>query len=163
VKTCFVLENEDGSAIILAMILLLVVTVIGISAINTTNTEIKIFQNEKIYQKNFYKAEAAIMEAAQRLASESNIDEIRPDSTMKAWLGSSAIVIPGKDDDPLLMGFSNALLSNEAYLSANAKGIVSGASLDITSDSNIYGFEIYGYSREINGNVAITIGYKKRM
>ena len=160
-KTRYILYNEDGSAIILAMVLLLVVTVIGISAINTTTTEIQIYHNEKIYQKNFYHAEAAVMEAALRLNTETNIDEIRPDSTTKPWLVNSDI-----DLENLTTFDSNdfaSLLTNEASFSANAQGIVSGASLDITSDSNIYGFKIYGYSIDNKGNVLITIGFKKRI
>jgi len=160
-KQTGIMKNQDGSALILVMILLMIVSIIGISALDTTNTEIQIFHNEKIYQKNFYQAESAVMEAAQRIQTESNIDEIRPVSTTKGWL-----VDPSIDLEVLATFLANAanspITANASY-SANAKGIVSGASLDMTSDSNVYGFTIYGYSADNGGNVFITIGYKKRM
>ncbi len=51
-------KNEDGSAIILALLILMVVTVLGISAINTSTIEIQIAANDKNYKRDFYVAEA---------------------------------------------------------------------------------------------------------
>ena len=162
-NTIAVINNEEGSTIVLAMLMLAVLTILGISSINTSTMELQIVHNEKIYQRNFYQAEAAVLEAAQRLSSESNIDEIRPSRTTKftSWLRSSDINL-----DTLSIFTANdaaSLLSNNATFAANATGIVSGGSLGMTKDSNIYGFKIYGYSIDNDGNVLITIGFKTRI
>ena len=154
-------NNEEGSAIVVALLALAVLSIMGISSTTTSTIELQIVRNEQIYQSHFYQAEAAVMEAAQRLASESDIDETRPASTTKGWLVNSDIDL--KDLDTFIANDSTAVLSNEASYSANAQGIVSGASLDVTSTSNMYGFDIYGYSTDNNSNVFIGIGYKKRM
>lgn len=53
------LREEKGSALVLVLIILAVVTIIGISSINTTTTELSIAGNDRIYKIAFYAAEAA--------------------------------------------------------------------------------------------------------
>lgn len=53
------LSNEDGSAIVIAVLVLLLVTILGISATNTTTIELQIAGNDKIDKTAFYAAEAA--------------------------------------------------------------------------------------------------------
>ncbi|MCP4721715.1 MAG: hypothetical protein GY860_19825 [Desulfobacteraceae bacterium] len=155
-----ILKNQEGSAIVIALLALAVLSIMGVTSINTTRIELKIVRNEQIYQSHFYQAEAAVMEAAQRLACESNIAEIRPDSTTKAWLVKADIDL--ENLDTFIANDSTALLSDEASFSVNAQGVVSGASLDMTTGTNMYGFSIYGYSAGNNSSVFIGIGYKKR-
>lgn len=52
------LTNEEGSTIIYAIIVLLLLTIIGISSVNTTTTEQAIAQNDMYYKISFYAAEA---------------------------------------------------------------------------------------------------------
>ena len=58
-KQNFLLNNEDGSTIVLAMLILAVLTILGISSINTSSIELQIVHNEKIYQREFYVADSA--------------------------------------------------------------------------------------------------------
>ena len=53
------IRNEDGSAIILALMILVLLTVIGIAGSNSTRTEMKIASNDKFHKITFYAAEAA--------------------------------------------------------------------------------------------------------
>jgi len=66
-KKKWLLNNEDGSVLILSLIILVVLTLIGIAASRTASIEIQISGNEVIYKQNLYMAEAAAMEAAQNL------------------------------------------------------------------------------------------------
>jgi len=50
-------DNEDGSALILAILMLAVLTIIGISSITTSTIEIKIAANDKVYKQSFYEAD----------------------------------------------------------------------------------------------------------
>ena len=52
-------RNEDGSAIILALMILVLLTVIGIAGSNSTRTEMKIASNDKFHKITFYAAETA--------------------------------------------------------------------------------------------------------
>jgi len=53
------INNEDGFLIAIAMLMLAVVTVIGIAATTTSETELRIAGNEKLHKLSFYAAEAA--------------------------------------------------------------------------------------------------------
>jgi hypothetical protein len=53
------LKNEDGSVLVVALLVLALLTVIGIAAMSTTNIEQHISANEKIHKMAFYAAEAA--------------------------------------------------------------------------------------------------------
>jgi len=52
-------KNQDGSAIIFALMTLVILTILGISSITTTTTEQKIARNDMYYKLSFYAAEAA--------------------------------------------------------------------------------------------------------
>jgi Tfp pilus assembly protein PilX len=81
-QTISLLENEDGHlAIITAMFILALLTVISISASRVANTEITIARNEVIYRRNFYLAEGAALEAADHLTRYGNLRENR-----RSWM-----------------------------------------------------------------------------
>ena len=52
-------KNEDGSVLVVAIVILMLLTIIGIAAMSTTNVELKISGNEKSYKMALYAAEAA--------------------------------------------------------------------------------------------------------
>ena len=56
------LKEENGFVLILSMLLLLVVTLIGMSAVNTANFDNRISGNKRIFEQAFYVAEAGINE-----------------------------------------------------------------------------------------------------
>ena len=63
-KIAMNLNNEDGYFLILATLMILVLlTILGVAASRTANTEITVAANEMVYQRNFYMAEGALMEA----------------------------------------------------------------------------------------------------
>jgi len=56
------LSEEKGVVLVLAILLLLVATLIGISSVNTANYDIRISGNKRISEQAFYAAEAGINE-----------------------------------------------------------------------------------------------------
>ena len=58
--------NEKGAVLVIALMLLAVLPVLGVAALNTTTTEIRISGNEKVYKQAFYSAEAGIAYAVER-------------------------------------------------------------------------------------------------
>jgi hypothetical protein len=53
------INNENGFVIVIALLMLAIVTVIGIAATRTSETELQISGNEKFHKLSFYAAEAA--------------------------------------------------------------------------------------------------------
>ena len=64
------LSNENGVALFVAVLILLVATMIGYFATQNTSIELQIAGNQRVYQRAFYRADAASMEGAQRLFDE---------------------------------------------------------------------------------------------
>ena len=75
------LNNEEGSVLILALIMLVLLTLIGISATTTSMIETRIAGNERVYKRNLYSAEAAAMQCAQNM-EQTDLQNPRP-----TWLG----------------------------------------------------------------------------
>jgi hypothetical protein len=73
-------NNESGFTIIVALILLMLLTIIGVTAINTSTTETMISTAEEVKRTAFYVAEAGVEHATAMLRSqfvEKNQAEIR--------------------------------------------------------------------------------------
>ena len=56
----FILRNEKGSTLIVALMILVLLTLIGIAATNTSTTEIQIAGNDKAYKQAFYNADGGV-------------------------------------------------------------------------------------------------------
>jgi hypothetical protein len=54
------LKNQKGVSLVIALMILLVLTLIGISAISTTTFETNIAGNERLYNKAFYTSDAGV-------------------------------------------------------------------------------------------------------
>jgi hypothetical protein len=59
------LHNNEGAVLVIALMLLAVLTILGVAALNTTTTEIRISGNEKVYKDAFYRAEAGVAYSVQ--------------------------------------------------------------------------------------------------
>jgi Tfp pilus assembly protein PilX len=55
-----IIKNDDGSVLIYALLILILLTIIGLSSIQTTNVELKISGNDKFYKIAFYACDAGI-------------------------------------------------------------------------------------------------------
>ena len=64
------MNNEDGFTIILALILLMLLTIIGATAINTSTTETMISSAEEVKRTTFYVAESGVEHATAMLRSQ---------------------------------------------------------------------------------------------
>lgn len=59
-----ILENDKGSTIIVALLVLVLLTIIGMSATTNSNTELQITANSQLYKTAFYAAESGWQEMA---------------------------------------------------------------------------------------------------
>lgn len=87
-KTRNMLNNDKGSAIIIAVLVLVFLTIIGIAATSTSIFESQIIGNEHNYQIDFYLADSGIEHASVWLESRASAPtSVNPDdpNTVKNW------------------------------------------------------------------------------
>ena len=98
-KTSSILTNNEGAALITAMLLLVLLSFMGFAALRTTNTELNITLNEKRYQQDFYNADNANKNERFKVASSStNWYEINnPNSYNQNLLPNTPNYDPGSD------------------------------------------------------------------
>jgi Tfp pilus assembly protein PilX len=157
-KTFSLLMNEEGSVIVFTLMVLTLLTIIGLASINTANTEIEIAGAELIYQRNFYLAEGAAMEAAHWL---DNNPVTAADPT---WMEMTTGVLNGDTIDEYWAG-NEVVQPQECAIDADAsflaadEGISAGSSLDV-SKTKLHDISIYGRSQK-RGVSEVRLGYRK--
>jgi Tfp pilus assembly protein PilX len=151
------LKNEDGYFLILATLMILVLlTILGIAASRTANTEISVAANDMVYQRNFYLAEGAVMEAVDYLKQASDLDGDPP-----IWFNKNPAEMKDENAETYLDGEQAGIsalddTSNTRYV-AGLEAIARGYSLDLEKVS-AHAIGIYGRC-EKNGKTMIKVGY----
>ncbi|MFH1984686.1 MAG: pilus assembly PilX N-terminal domain-containing protein [Pseudomonadota bacterium] len=166
------LANEDGSVIILALIMLVLLTLVGTSSTNTSIMEVQMAGNERVYKQNFFMAEATAMQTFQWIedlgnpTSNTNIK----DSTFK-WVDGGANTTFNNvtanwvnlSTDTGKPGYDNL------YSLVVHTGVAAGGSLDVTASTSIHAYSVYGQyvanadtDTSDNERLIIESGYKKR-
>lgn len=170
-------DNEEGFILVISMLIMVVLTVIGISATRNTTIELQIAGNDKFYVTDFYTSEARAFEASQRLENEDK-DNLRNFELNITDISTNANGVVKSDDianyDPLDEILVKKILTTTelgdiavenpdggSFASVD-KGVSTGGSLDVTSTSQIHSYDVYGYSSEKNSSSIIRLGYKKR-
>jgi Tfp pilus assembly protein PilX len=160
------LKNEEGSVIIMALIVLVALTMIGIVSTDNTVVELQIVRNETIYRQNFFKAESAGIEGAQ-VMEDSNLAVAIPWIQTLATAANMEVVsnwnwTPG----------GNAQLSNNMNDAGDANNNASYAAVFIkkvgskkmTNPTSLYLYHVYGLFDSTSGlgQSMIRMGYNKR-
>jgi len=164
-------DNEEGSIMVIALLIMAVLTILGISAIDTSNIELQIAGNERVYKDNFYKAEAAVIAAAQILENMPP-GELHPSA--QNWINLEADA-PTLDDLQLTSSaWSTGNLDSSTTDDIDLAGaqftvVEETVPIDLLAPSNLHEYKIYGvYDSSLTpegkdrGRVIIEIGYKRR-
>ncbi|OQY26013.1 MAG: hypothetical protein B6244_14415 [Candidatus Cloacimonetes bacterium 4572_55] len=180
-------NNEKGTALIISLMLLVLLTLLGMAATTTSTLEIMIADNERDYKVNFYKAESAAIQAAVVMENESD-----PENKMKGtgewaaggenWLRYDKDASTPPDmtklntwDDLTTAGGSLEEWATDATnvtqlddngniivaYAAQFVGIKQGESLKLTGTERKYSFVIWGHSKTDGGRALIEVGYKR--
>jgi len=143
-----IITKEDGSILIVALILLVLLTLMGISATTLTDIELQIAGNEMVSRANFYNAEAAAMENIQLLANTGQAITDPTDPSMP-WLNlDTELPVPNDITNQANWTDANSRLSDnedngdQRFLTV-FEGVVAGDSLDMTR-SRIYNYRVVG-------------------
>ena len=164
INAIFILKNENGTVLVPAILILVLLTIVGVAATNISNTEIKTSFNEIVHQQNFYRAEGAITEAVDLFDGIAN-----PKYSSPYWVETELNQITNNqinDNTFWISGHSGTIPQTSATLDDTnfvvvSKGIVSGTSLSMGS-SKVHSYSVYGRSAPPNrGATIIEIGYLK--
>jgi len=119
------LNNNRGSALVVALLMLVVLTLIGISATTTTTFELQIAGNDKLYKRAFYAADGATEMGGELL--EQNIED-------RDWDFGEDGVNPPSDTNPLNRG-NVRLESANPYMNREGDPGVVGTPSDANRDA----------------------------
>lgn len=160
------MNNEEGSAILIALLVLAAVTVIGFTSSNVSLIEQRIVQNEQIGVSNFYLSESAALESLQWLDLAQNPEDIVPFTTPYPWLndvGTWDFSVSGVWDT---VSTPNASVSTvdptAAKYAVNMMGTDSKSTLSLNA-TRVYKFEAFGLSEQSQSEAIIQVGYNKRL
>jgi Tfp pilus assembly protein PilX len=158
------LVNEDGSVIILALIMLMLLTMVGISATDTSTVEIQVAGNERHYKQNFFKTEAAALQGSQRIQDAPTYTEtwIIDDDTY------SHTYSPRTNFDNIANWSNLSGLGSQysnTYSLVLYGGVAPWSSLDMTSPTQVRVFNVYGQMQDPANNESLIIetGFARRM
>ncbi len=173
------LANEQGTAIITALLILMLLTFIGITSTRTTITEKSVIRSDAVFEKSFYLAESAALEGVQRLVNESTPDELLAPLIKPGVSNNDGLLVladakependlancdsQGDGDIDGNDSFDACELDpgNETYRLVVQLPISSGSSLGLGS-SRLYSYASYGLTEAQGGRAMIKIGYKRR-
>ncbi|MEJ5360094.1 MAG: hypothetical protein WHT06_15650 [Desulfobacterales bacterium] len=158
------LRNEEGYlTIVAALVILTLISLIGFSSSRIAGTEVSLARNELVYKRNFYRAEGAVLEAADRLH---HIADLR--ANPPRWMET----ITGALDEETLSSYWDHTAENgdpvvpeparvdpeQARFLAGHEGVAPGASLDM-SRPTIHAISIFGRCTG-DGTSIIKMGFR---
>jgi len=171
--------NEEGSVLVISVVILALLTVIGIAATSTTSIELQIASNDRIYKDNFYQAEGAAMMLARALEELTPADNEKLDDEkkFKAPSGAYEDVVDMNTNDVDVEDIANPKYWHggsddrsceipEIAANNSPMGIVRlerrEGSIGMHESTSLYRFSIFGRRAVNNNGVVIALGYRKR-
>lgn len=110
-------KNDDGYIIISSLMVLVLVTVIGVMSVRTSNSDLEISTNQQFFGRSFYAAEAAraFVYTNPDIYGSSNLDPLSPrvfpDST-----DLTSILFDGNYYRPIILGGQEAFRGRVEYV-----------------------------------------------
>lgn len=170
-----IVQNENGSVLVVSLLMLGFLTFLGVTSTTTSTMEQQIAGNSKAYTECFYLAEASALEAAQKLenASVATLEDKSED-----WLLTETDIgdDPGILEDPTTwdadgegddnaavsgLDITSALLAYDSPLHTVVDfGVAGGASLNMT-EPTVHAYSTYGMC-DSGSEVLIEVGYRRR-
>jgi len=182
-KDAILLNNENGVALITALMLLVLLTLLGMAATTTSTLEIMIAGNDRAYKQNLYRAESAAVYAAVIMEEQTNPIQILG-TTGFPWI-SPALISDWENTDEFFMNDVYQYWEKSSYSGTEPTPDKGGAGNDApklpagtqyaavflgpdpygTQDDNAAQIKniwsLYGYSNNNNSKALVELGYGK--
>jgi hypothetical protein len=161
--------NARGSAVVLALMVLSLLTLIGILATRTSNTEVLIAGNEIQRKMAFYDAEGVCMEGVERLMSQAEADLVaRP--PVPAWVFEAAAAadltrvenwdFDGQDGDDTAVE-SILKPGGDVGFAVVERGV--SGSMVMTKKTQVRSYAVFGLNNDRNGRLIVEAGKKRKL
>lgn len=183
-----VTRNEEGVAIIAALLILMLLTFIGITATNTTTNEKKMVRSKTVFDRVFSFSESGAMEGVQIVVDE--VDKGSRPLSGNTTGQTSGLLIPANSREPEnylkntdgnppnpygnnngridkgdFTGCTNCVSeidpNNNTFRLVAQLPIQSGDSLAL-GGSRVYSYASYGYSENWGGRAIVEVRFRKR-
>jgi len=166
--------NEQGSVMVMAILILALLTIIGICSSNTSVMESQIVRNASIRKLNFYRAESAVIQGAQELEDLRNTtvldSESRPylNSNGAPWLNNDNSVDmtdrSGWDGDNANNddNAETATIDPNTIFAVVRVNVAQRSSLGMENPDQLYEYAVYGLCNGNGSEAFIEAGFKKR-
>ena len=165
------LNNEEGSAIIIAILVLVLLTIIGMSATQNTVIELAIVRNDLVHKDQLYRADGAVMQASQWI-------EDQPDTVLQDISTDNTDAISNVDLDLTALNLNDNANDWNKWAQADVDPdqggtvitgfkIVDQTGAVMLNQSQTHTYAIYGlYDRTTGtersrGQVLLSAGYRK--
>jgi Tfp pilus assembly protein PilX len=170
-------RNEEGSFVLFTtMMILLLLTLTGIAATKTANTEVSIAGNEAAHSVTSYNAEGGAVEAAMLIeAMDDENLRVVDNGSYPVWMTfhtDPAIDEPGEEMTIAANWVSDggaddnadvATFDENVRFAVVDKGGAKGSSLIMTGGEQVREYQVYGLSDSRSGQAMIEMGYRKRL
>ncbi len=164
------LSSEEGSVLFFTLLILVMMAAAGFTMISNSVLESNIVRNASSRTINFYAAESAAMEAAQRIEDENDV--VKLSTHNEDWLNPNGPSDPKLADPAVTWDYDNlggddtaeaGSTPNTAF-SAVRVGIAKSASLGMENPDLLYEYSVLGRYYDSNGNsmAMIEAGFLKR-
>jgi Tfp pilus assembly protein PilX len=157
------LKNEQGSAMVFTLMVLVILTVVGIAASNRSNTELNVITDQLNYHRNFNLAEGAATEALDLLEEIANPranppDWIEPAENVMTESNLTNYLARTATDGAPFPQTATMDPAGTVFLGAY-EGVAPGASTDMNKPT-VHAYGLYGHSSR-EGSTTIKMGYRK--
>ncbi|MEW5735472.1 MAG: hypothetical protein AB1921_11490 [Thermodesulfobacteriota bacterium] len=167
-------KAQKGSITVLALLILVILTLLGVGVLTTSTSDIRAQQNRDVYRRNFSRAEAAVRAAMQTMEDVRNTPNGPADlrTHTPAWLHTLPTTgLPSPTDpniwQPAVTQQVNLGNPNEdVRFYVVETRVVGSKSMDATQT---YWYAIFGRGTELdadgheNGEVVIRVGYRMKI
>ncbi len=163
--------SEEGSIILLVLMILMLISMFGLSSLNSSSSEMMISRNGRCYKQNVYRAEAAVMEVAQILETDTTpVTNLKPASAGRSWLIDGTALnpsfLPETGDWEFSGAGSNSMTSSlfgdtASGYSVVFEGLAPGGSYDMTS-TQMWQYGAYGLAQLCDSQIGVAAGYRRR-
>ncbi|MBF0101938.1 MAG: hypothetical protein HQK77_13620 [Desulfobacterales bacterium] len=160
--------TENGSIILIVMIMLLLLSIIGIAVNDLSNVEIQLAGNDRIYKQNFFLSESATVIGETQLEDLTPTERSDSNFINYTWLHKYDYTQPIANRINMTHisywnGGNSANISPtnpQGKFSVVDMGISPDTSQSMTNPESLHLFHIYGLGQSTNGNVIIETLYK---
>lgn len=160
--------GQQGSVLVIALLVLLAMTILGVMGIHTSTVDLHIAGNEHRMRESFYLAEAAAVEGIQRLMKTAAVDlnehHLVWHHCQKQVETQSIDFRNLQDWDVDQVEPDNGIVSGvdeNAFITAVERRVATGSSL-IATQSRLYVNSVYGLCTKNHTDILIEVGYKSR-